>query len=57
MKERTSSDPGEIAMTTIRTTLRRLLFETPDAPPAVHFHRRGAEPEPCFDARCSLPRL
>ena len=44
-------------MTSFRTALRRLLAGDMDTVPEVHFHRRGAEPEPCFDERCSLPRL
>ena len=56
-KDRKSSDPGEIAMTTIRTTLRRWLTGPADTTPQVHFHHRGAQPAPCFDERCSLPRL
>jgi hypothetical protein len=44
-------------MTTIRTALRRLFTAPEDVPAEVHFHRRGTVPEPCFDARCHLPRL
>ena len=44
-------------MTTIRTVLRKWLIGPEDTTPAVHFHHRGAQPEPCFDERCSLPRL
>jgi hypothetical protein len=44
-------------MTTIRTVLRKWLTGPEDTTPEVHFHHRGAQPEPCFDERCSLPRL
>ena len=44
-------------MHSIRTTLRRWLTGPEDTTPDVHFHHRGTQPEPCFDAHCSLPRL
>ena len=44
-------------MTSIRTALRRLMAGDLERVPEVHFHRRGAEPQPCFDERCLLPRL
>jgi hypothetical protein len=44
-------------MNTVRTALRRL-FGAPEATEAdVHFHRRGHEPEACYDTRCNIPRL
>jgi hypothetical protein len=44
-------------MSTIRTTLRRWLTGAENITPKVHFHHRGETAEPCFDERCSLPRL
>jgi hypothetical protein len=44
-------------MTTLRTALRRLFATTGHDDHEVHFHRRGTEPEPCYDAGCPLPRL
>jgi hypothetical protein len=44
-------------MNTVRTALRRLFGATEDTESTIHFHRRGEEPEPCYEAGCTLPRL
>jgi hypothetical protein len=47
-------------MNTVRIALRRIFgaTETTEAADAsVHFHRRGVEPEACYDPGCKLPRL
>jgi hypothetical protein len=43
-------------MKTIRTVLNRLISKPP-ATPELHFHRRGATPEACYDPRCGIPHL
>jgi hypothetical protein len=60
--ERESSNRNRIEqlMNTVRTALRRIFgaTETTEAADAsVHFHRRGVEPEACYDPACKLPRL
>ncbi|MEA2286238.1 MAG: hypothetical protein QOJ21_2281 [Solirubrobacteraceae bacterium] len=44
-------------MNTVRTALRRIFGATEHTEADVHFHRRGTDPEPCYDGDCSLPRL